>query len=194
MKGCVKTNLLSRGGEIIRLKGFNNTGINEILKAAKVPKGSFYHYFRNKEDFGIQLIDHYMSMMHMAADTHIADDSIPYLARLRKFLDSFLERFERCDYEGGCPIGNLTQELADINESFRHRLEECFLQIRGKFELFLEGARAAGEIPEWMNVHDAADFMLNSWEGALLRMKVTKNSQPMGLFYQNLFEKILVEK
>lgn len=191
MKHDAKTLLLGKGAEIMHRKGFNNTGINEILKAADVPKGSFYHYFRNKEDFGLQLIDHYMARMLVAADTHIADESQPYLARLRKFLDYFLEYFESRNYEGGCPIGNLTQELADINESFRSRLDHCFLQMRGKFALFLESAKAAGELPKDLNVPDTSDFILNSWEGALLRMKVTKNTKPMDLFYRNVFEKIL---
>jgi TetR/AcrR family transcriptional repressor of nem operon len=191
MKDDMKTLLLAKGAEIIHRKGYNNTGINEILKAAGAPKGSFYHYFQNKEDFGFQLIEHYMGRMHTAADTHIVDESQPYLARFRKFLDSFLEYFERCNYEGGCPIGNLTQELADINEGFRSRLGDCFLRIREKFALFLEGAKSAGELPKDLDVPDTADFILNSWEGALLRMKVTKNSKPMDLFYQNLFKRIL---
>jgi len=51
---------LERGAEIIHLKGFNHTGVQEVLRAAGVPKGSFYNYFKNKEDFGLQVIDYFM--------------------------------------------------------------------------------------------------------------------------------------
>lgn len=57
-----KERIIARGAELIHRQGFNNTGIKEILDAAEVPKGSFYFYFKNKEDFGLAVIDHYRSM------------------------------------------------------------------------------------------------------------------------------------
>ena len=57
MRQNTRQKILEVGAEIIHLKGYNHTGLQEILQAAGVPKGSFYNYFKNKEDFGLQVID-----------------------------------------------------------------------------------------------------------------------------------------
>jgi TetR/AcrR family transcriptional repressor of nem operon len=59
MKQDTKAHILDMGAQIVHQKGFNATGIQEVLNAAAVPKGSFYFYFKSKEEFGLQLIDHF---------------------------------------------------------------------------------------------------------------------------------------
>ena len=58
-----KEKILETGAQIVRRKGFNNTGLIEVLKETGVPKGSFYFYFSSKEQFGLALIDVYTSFM-----------------------------------------------------------------------------------------------------------------------------------
>lgn len=187
--------LLERGAEIIHLKGYHNTGINEILTASAVPKGSFYFYFKNKEDFGLQLIDFYLTRFLQAADHHIATPGIPYLQRLRNFFDDFLVFFENKNYRGGCPIGNFALEMADLNEHFREKLNGAFAKMKEKILMFLEKAQEHNEVPANgetdMPVNEIADFILNSWEGALLRLKVGRNKTQMHLFYTIVFEHLL---
>jgi len=55
MLANTRKRIIETGAAIIHRKGFNHTGIQEILNAAKVPKGSFYNYFKSKEDFGLQI-------------------------------------------------------------------------------------------------------------------------------------------
>ncbi len=90
------------GSRIVHRKGFNHTGILELLKAANVPKGSFYFYFKNKEDFGLQLIDYFARDFFFSRikefDNH--KKSSPLL-NLRHFFLSFLPYFEKNDFEGG---------------------------------------------------------------------------------------------
>lgn len=187
-----KIELLEKGARIIHHKGFNNTGINEILEAARVPKGSFYFYFKSKEDFGLQLIDFFMSGNFMAAaDHHIAAPGIPYLAKLRDFFNGFLEHFEKNDYVGGCPVGNFSLEMADLNENFRLRLKKALAAMTKKVALFMEKAKENGELPTGFDTEANAEFILNSWEGALMRLKVEKSSAAMHLFYKIVFENLL---
>lgn len=190
-----KLELLEKGAQIIHHKGFNNTGINEILEAARVPKGSFYFYFKSKEDFGLQVIDFLMAGNFItAADHHIAAPGIPYLARLRNFFDGFLEYFEKNDYIGGCPIGNFALEMADLNEHFRLRLKKALADMTKKVVLFLEKAKDNGELPAGFDTEANAEFILNSWEGALIRLKVEKSSSPMHLFYRMVFDNLMVQE
>ena len=78
----------------MHLKGFNHTGIQEILDAADVPKGSFYNYFKNKEDFGLQVIDYFVDYMAHVAGGVLGDRSVSPLERIRKLLRGFIEIFK----------------------------------------------------------------------------------------------------
>jgi len=192
MKRNTKELILEKGSEIVRLKGFHHTGIQEILNTAGVPKGSFYFYFKSKEDFGLQLIDHYANFFLGNADVFINDENFSYLNRLRRFFDFFLNYFETTNYKGGCTIGNLAQELGDINVRFRVKLNEIFEKMKSKVETFLRHAQNENEISKEIDISMASDFIINSWEGALIRLKVAKSSEPLRIFDKLIFEHYLV--
>jgi TetR/AcrR family transcriptional repressor of nem operon len=183
--------LLQKGAEIIHKQGFNHTGINEILAAADVPKGSFYFYFKNKEDFGLQLIDYFLHRFQGMADAHLSGTQLPYLDRFRAFLDDFLIFFEQNGFIGGCPIGNFSLEMSGLNENFRKKLMESFEKMKEKVLMFLQPAQSCGEVAADVNLDETADFIVNSWEGALMRIKVTRNRTPMMLFYNTIFGNLL---
>jgi len=186
-----RTILLEKGAQIIHRKGFKHTGIKEILDAAGVPKGSFYHYFKSKEDFGLKLLDYYAGYIIGQAESLTEDNKSSAIERLRNFFDRFLCFFESVGCELGCPIGNLSQEMGDLSAPFRKRLEEIFLMIRSAVEEVLTEARQVGDLPEVVNAQEMADFIINSWEGALLRMKVQKTSEPLKLFDRIIFNDLL---
>ena len=183
--------LLEKGAELFHKQGFHHTGLNDILDAAGVPKGSFYFYFKSKEDFGLHVIDYFMDRYLAVADNHVANDRVPYLERFRNFLNEFLTFFEENNYTGGCPIGNFSLEMSDLNENFRKKLIESFEKMRQKVLLFLEPAQKNGELPLAGDIGETADFIVNSWEGALMRVKVTRSRAPMMLFYKIVFDNLL---
>ena len=80
-----KAKILQQGAELVYRQGFNNTGIQEILESAGVPKGSFYFYFKSKEQFGLELIDYYMEFFRVMIGTHLRKSDSPPLERLRAF-------------------------------------------------------------------------------------------------------------
>jgi TetR/AcrR family transcriptional repressor of nem operon len=96
-----KEKILTVGAEIIHRKGFNNTGIQEILKAAEVPKGSFYFYFKSKEDFGLNLIDFFGNILFAKSDEYLNDSRGTPIERLRRFFNEFLTYFQENDFKGG---------------------------------------------------------------------------------------------
>ena len=190
-KQGVKNALLEKGAEIIYMRGFNNTGINDILKAAGVPKGSFYHYFKDKEDFGVQLVDFFLARFLDNADALLSQTVPSWLGTLRAFFHNFLLFFESNQFRGGCPIANFSLEMSDLNESIRKKLDEAFGKMNHKVTLFLEKARDQGELSDATDLEGLAHFILNCWEGALLRVKVSKNSAPMDLFEGFVFDQML---
>ncbi|MBD2040045.1 TetR/AcrR family transcriptional regulator [Microcoleus sp. FACHB-672] len=190
-KETTKTTLLEIGTRIILEKGFNHTGIQEILQTAGVPKGSFYYYFKSKEDFGLQVLENYAQAYQATLERCLEDQTLTPLSRLRRHFEESCKRFESRQCRNGCLIGNLSQELADQSEIFRSRLEEILSHWRERFAKCLYEAQEAGEIPSDLNPHDLAEFLLNSWEGAILRAKVTKTIAPLEAFIQIVFESTL---
>jgi len=179
MKQDTKLKIIETGAQIIHRKGFNHTGIQEVLKTANVPKGSFYFYFDNKEDFGLQVVDFFNNMFSGMVSPVVNDHSLPPLSRLEKLLDMFIEMFISLDYTCGCPIGNLGQEMGDLSPAFGDKLKESIDLMIGFYKNLLESAKEAGEIDAQLDAYETASFIVSSWHGALIKMKIVKNAKPL---------------
>jgi TetR/AcrR family transcriptional regulator, transcriptional repressor for nem operon len=190
-KETTKRRILDHGAQIVHRKGFNNTGIQEILESAEVPKGSFYFYFKSKEEFGLALIDYYFDRFALNIESRRKDASLSPLGRLQRFFEGFRAVCEEQGCKGGCPIGNLAQELGGLSDAFQYKLREIFSRMESGIAECLQAARTKGEIDPTLEVDETADFILNSWEGALLRMKAEGNLQPLILFEKMIFDRIL---
>jgi len=190
-KRDTRADILKVGTDIIARQGFNATGIDAVLKAAGVPKGSFYHYFASKEAFGLAVLDSFAERYGNKLDEFFGDENTPHLQRLRNYLDYSMERLVKNQYAKGCLAGNLGQELADQHESFRLRIEEIFQDWQRRFAACFRNAQLAGEIPTTMPPELLAEFLLNGLEGAVLRVKVVKSLKPLSEFIDILFHKVL---
>jgi TetR/AcrR family transcriptional regulator, transcriptional repressor for nem operon len=197
IKGCAmpredtKLTIIREGARLIHTKGFNNTGLSDILKAAGVPKGSFYFYFKNKEAFGLAVIDYFADAIVDVGQKHLLNRKYPPMERLGRFLDFFQKAFQAADMQGGCPVGNLTQEMSDLNESFRGKMAEVYSKITALIAGCLEEARERGDISSSLDAEKTAEFIFNSWEGAIMHMKLTKDMRPLLNCRDMLFSFIL---
>jgi TetR/AcrR family transcriptional repressor of nem operon len=183
--------IIQTGADLIGTKGFGATGINGILTVAGVPKGSFYHYFSSKNDFGLAIIDNFADEYDAKLDRILNDSSRSCVDRLRAYFDTGVESMTDCDCTRGCLMGNLGQELAGQNETFRVRLDKVFTGWEKRFERCISDAQTAGDIDSNINPSDAASVLLSGWEGALLRSKVVKSTDPMERFARVFFTQYL---
>lgn len=190
-KKDTRSDIISAGINLIYGQGFNATGLDSILKEAGVPKGSFYHYFKSKEEFGLAVIEYFAERFEQRLETFLKDEEVTPLNRIRNFLESGLARVTQNHCTKGCLIGNLGQEMADLNERFRSRLEEVFGMWRERFAACLNEAQKQGELSGNMDTYVVAGFILSGWEGAILRAKVMKSPQPMRDFIEVLFASTL---
>ncbi|WP_035468964.1 TetR/AcrR family transcriptional regulator [Geobacter metallireducens] len=193
-KNETRATIIRIGTDLIGRQRFNATGIDAVLREAGVPKGSFYYYFRSKEEFGLAVIDHFAERYDQRLDTFLNDDEVTPLNRLRNLLESGLARLEQNQCAKGCLIGNLGQELADQNERFRARLEEVFTSWKKRYAACLREAQRAGELAPELDPSVVAGFILSGWEGAVLRAKVMKSPQPLRDFIATLFATVLREQ
>lgn len=183
--------LIRAGRRIIVEKGYNHTGIQEILQSVGVPKGSFYHFFHSKEEFGLAIIDYDSQMHDRIVEQYLSDISLSPLNRLKRYFTFKVEEFETLQYREGCLFGNLAQEMADQNERFRWRLQEATDRWRNQFAECIQVAQAVGEISKKRNAKELSEFCLNSWEGALLQMKLSKSDAPLKNYIQFMFGVVL---
>src|SRR5689334_7629705 len=116
-----RADLIEVGISLILEHGYNHCGLDQILKAAGAHKGSFYYFFKSKEDFGLQVVDAHAERRLAQLDADLAAVEYSPLERLRRFFEGSARRHRDLGYRKGCLFGNLGQELADQSEPFRTR-------------------------------------------------------------------------
>lgn len=169
-----KQRLIDAGLRLLLKHGYNDLGIQALLAATGTPKGSFYHHFRDKEDFALEVLDAYMVNVHAGLDACLRNPELPPLARVRAFFEMTQQSYREEGYMG-CLIGGLGQELSGISEVFRCRIEACFSSIAERMADCLEEARQLGEIATDCNVRQLADLLVDCWEGAALRSRLRRD-------------------
>lgn len=190
-KQDTKSLLLDHGARLMLGRGYHHTGIHDVLAAAGVPKGSFYYHFKNKEDFGLQVVDRYADDGYAEIDRVLGDKQQPPLLRLQRLFEGFRAEYERRFCRDGCLLGNLGQEMADINELFRDRISTHFDRWTARIALCLDEAVVSGDLSADVDSTMLAGSVLDAYEGALLRMKVVKNTAPVKAFLNVYFKKTL---
>lgn len=173
-----KRQLLDAGLEMLLRRGYNDLGIQGLLEATGIPKGSFYHHFQSKEDFALQVVDRYMEEVHQGLDACLSDEATPPLKRVRNFFEATRQKYEGDGYLG-CMLGAVGQELAGVNDVFRAKIDECLSTIGDRVAVCLVAAQARGELPDGADPRKLARLLVNCWEGAALRSRLRRSADPL---------------
>jgi len=183
----VRDKLIWCGTALLTEKGFHSTGLEEILRQVNVPKGSFYHYFKNKEAFGEEVIDNYAAYFSRKLQKHLDNDAYPALQRLHNFIEENKQGMAKYNFQRGCLVGNLGQELGNSNDKFRTQIEAVFQSWQQQVSGCLRLAQQEGTLAKEANCDYLAEFFWIGWEGAVLRSKLTRNDQPLSIFSAQFF-------
>lgn len=173
-----KQRLIEVGLAMLLEHGYNDLGIQALLQATATPKGSFYHHFKDKEDFALQVIDEYMQQVHAGLDACLGDESRRPLERVRRFFELTEETYREQGYMG-CLLGGLGQELSGVSDVFRRKIEECLSEIANRIAVCMETARTSGDIPADSDTRHMASLLVDCWEGAALRSRLRGNAAPL---------------
>src|SRR5687767_14984204 len=175
---ATKRRLLEVGLATLLERGYNATGIQDLLVATGVPKGSFYHHFASKEDFALQVLDRYVAELHALLDKALGDtDRVP-VERVRSYFERLLAVYAGQGYLGSL-LGLLGMELAAVNTAFRRRIEGAVEGIARRLAGALEEARRRGDLPPDADPVQTANVILDCWEGAALRSRVLRGPAPL---------------
>jgi TetR/AcrR family transcriptional repressor of nem operon len=187
-----REDIVKAGFELMQLHGYAATGIKDITDRVAIPKGSFYNHFKSKEEFGLEIIDFYMSSVAVHLIKMLHDEKIKPLKRIKLALEadaSYQKNMNECKL--GCMLGNFCQELGDVDDVFNKAVSKAFSEMKLGFENCVQEAIDNKEIYSHYNSGELADYIINGWQGALLRMKAEKNTNSLELFIKILFDKIL---
>lgn len=186
----IKTDIIRSGIEHFTQFGFSASGLDKILKRASIPKGSFYHHFENKEAFGLVVIDSYDKYFADKLTSHLDNEDLALSLRLMSFVDNAKAGIEKYNFNRGCLVGNLEQEVALLPESHRLRLLMVMNGWQKIMSYYL--ARYLPNSNE-EECYSLAEFFWIGWEGAVSRCKLVKTTQPIDLFILH-FIKIIDSK
>ncbi len=185
-----KSKLLKTGVALIRAKSYASVGINDILTTSGVPRGSFYHYFKSKENFGLAVADFYHDAQLESAKSVLRDTSNPPITQLFTFFHQASAEFTQREYADGCLMCNLTAELADTNILFQKTLQRHWSELTAEIALCIEKIDLTLLCLEHLSHKEAADWLLNAWSGAVIRMKSERSNAPLALFQKTIFKAI----
>lgn len=177
--------LIRSGVELLTQQGFLASGLDKILQQVGIPKGSFYHYFSSKEAFGLEVLANYDQYFAAKLDKHLQNTEYTPLARLANFVADAKQSMARFDFQRGCLVGNLEQEIHGLPASFQPRLLQAYRHWQQKVADCFLAAQQAGELNQSENCEQLAEVFWIGWEGAVSRAKLVKSVQPLDAFFNH---------
>jgi TetR/AcrR family transcriptional regulator, transcriptional repressor for nem operon len=189
----LRERILDAGLRVMFHRGYIGSGIREIAAEATAPQGSFTNHFRSKEEFAREVLDRYFDDLKRLAAETLGDESRTPRQRLKRYLGAVTERLARDGFRRGCLIGDLSLEAAPQSEMLRTRLSEIFAEWRAPFAACIAEGQTTNEIATTIAPEELAEFLLCSWEGAILRMKVERTVEPLERFKRIAFATVFKE-
>ena len=171
--------ILETARGIVVGKGFSAVGLSEILAAAGVPKGSFYHWFRSKEQFGEALLESHFDGYLRQVDACLAAPGRTAGQRLLAFFGQWHATQSGDDVQARCLVVKLSAEVCDLSEPMRAALERGTAQVLARLATCLADGIAAGELARCPDPADVAQQLYQQWLGATLLARVQRSGEPL---------------
>jgi TetR/AcrR family transcriptional repressor of nem operon len=189
-KPSLREDLLNAGLKVMFRSGYTGASVRDNCEAAAVPLGSFTNHFRSKEAFAEEVLDRYFAHLKGLVKQALDDKSLTPRLRLKRYLDIISGVLADAKWNRGCLIGDFSIETASQSKLLRERLEAIFQEWRAPFASCIAEAQTAGEIDATFDPMDLAEFLLASWEGAILRMKVERSPAALDRFKNIVFQTV----
>lgn len=186
--------LLEAGAELFGKKGFNGCGLTEVLALAGVPKGSFYHYFGSKEEFGVVLIDRARDEFLAELRPLLSDRKLSPLQRLRAVFEHSRDECQAHGPTVECLIPKLALETATLSDPVHAAVRCAYQQWSALVAQVIREGQALGEIGASTDADRLANVLVMMWEGAVVRMQIERNTSPLNDFLTFVFDSLLPPK
>jgi TetR/AcrR family transcriptional repressor of nem operon len=193
-KPSLREDILNAGLKVMFRSGYQGASVRDICAAAGAPHGSFTNHFRSKEAFAEEILDRYFAHTKGLVKEALDDKSLTPRQRLKRYLDIISDLLAGAKWNRGCLIGDFSLETTSQSKLLRERLEAIFQEWRAPFASCIAEAQTVGEIDSTFDPMDLAEFLLASWEGAILRMKVERGPAALDRFKNIVFQTVFKEQ
>lgn len=176
-----KQRILDAAEELMLEKSFHSVGVKQILDAVMVPKGSFYHYFDSKEQFGVEMLAHYIGEASRQKRAYLlsADTEPNPLKRLFSYLEGSIDYIERVAGRFPCLALKLASEVSDLSESMRIELAKGFEEWIAIYQQVLVQAVDQNILYDNVDCASEAQLIQDLWSGATHRAVANRNADPV---------------
>lgn len=185
----VRQQLVDASLEVFQAQGFNGSSVQDLTDAAGVPKGSFYNHFASKEAIAVAAVALYIERangVEVLRDTKLAP-----LERIRRHFRTKWKSKKDLGYTEGCLLGSLSSEIGDTHDTARAEFVRVFKGWSNGLARALQEAQDSGDISKDLDPAMLARFILNAWQGTLVRMKAEKSEEPFKDFNTMVFDHLL---
>jgi TetR/AcrR family transcriptional repressor of nem operon len=175
-----KEQLIETAAALMHARGVNDVGVQEICATAGVQKGSFYHFFKSKDDLAVAAIDkHWSDARYQFWRLAFGEDVAP-LDRIRRFFQMAYFYFKQAHEDGkgisGCPFGNAALEMAAHNDAISEKVGLVFSDATSFFQKAIEDAARRGDISV-RDPQQSAETLWAYYEGILVIAKARRDPE-----------------
>lgn len=174
-----RSHILSVGRSLTARQGYSGVGLNELLKAADVPKGSFYHYFASKEAYGCALLEDFVAQYRISLGETLFDPRMDARARLLSYFEGWFQKQTGPNLQDRCLVVKLSAEVADLSVNMSKILQSGVADIIAGLTKTIEDGIAEGSIAPIQDPHAVAQSIYHQWLGASLIAGLTQDSAPL---------------
>jgi len=186
-RASLREQILQAGLPVLFRSGYHAASVRDICAAARAPQGSFTNHFRSKEAFTVEVLNRYFDYLKGLVHETLSDPNLTPRQRLERYLEVIADKLERDRWMTGCLIGDFSLQASSHSNLLRKRLDAIFKEWRALFASCIAAAQWAGEVDSDFDAEDLAEFLLTSWQGAILRMKVERSPAALERFKTIVF-------
>ncbi len=180
--------ILDIGYDVFRKNGYHNVGINQILKESGIPKGSFYNFFKSKEDFANKVMERYGETNANSIQDFLDKSELTPIESLKSFYSFMIDINETDKYLSGCIINNMSIEVGRINEVMASKANEQFIGWLNILASVISKGQELKEITKKYSPLEIAEYLHSGFYGTFSRMKVTRNRTYMDIWLEITFD------
>jgi TetR/AcrR family transcriptional regulator, transcriptional repressor for nem operon len=178
-----KKRLLDAAEQLMLAKGFPATTVDEICDSAGFTKGSFFHYFENKEQLGKEVLDRfYLAFQQKLQQGSFREETDP-LQRLYAYVERFIEMSKTPEFSSSCLLGNFTAELSETHPAIGSLCTRHFAEWTAAVKECLDQAKEQYAPEGSFDTQSLAECLIALVQGTKVLAKAKQNN---GVFEQNL--------
>ena len=173
----LREDIIYESMKLFSLKGYVNTGVNEIIGSVHSSKGGFYNHFASKEELFYEVLARAQKMWRSRV-LHGLNELESPLEKVIKILENYRDRYLKDgeNFPGGCIFITFSVELDDQNPELMQEVNKGFVGLKNMLKRFLEEAKKIGELNQNVNTNRVTEMIFSGMIGSSVLFGVEKST------------------